>query len=49
MFIKYNNKNLKNRLDQNERKVVIRGAGTLGKLTINALHKLNIKVDCIKK
>ena len=45
MFIKYNNKNLKNLLDQNEGKVVIRGAGTLGKLAINALHKLNIKVD----
>ena len=45
MFIKYNNNNLKEILTKNEGKVVIRGAGTLGKLAINAFNNLNIKVD----
>ena len=45
MFIKYNNSNLKKILIKNDGKVVIRGAGTLGKLAINALNNLNIKVD----
>ena len=45
MFIDYNNKNLKEFLTKNEGEVIIRGAGTLGKLAVNALHKLNIKVD----
>ena len=45
MFIEYNNNNLKEILAQNKGKVIIRGAGTLGKIAINALYKLNIKVD----
>ena len=45
MFIDYNNNNLKEFLTKNEGEVIIRGAGTLGKLAVNALHKLNIKVD----
>lgn len=45
MFIKYSYLNLKKTLLENQGKVVIRGAGTLGKLAINALHKLNINVD----
>tara|TARA_B100000768_G_C11275691_1_gene375826 strand:- start:523 stop:1833 length:1311 start_codon:yes stop_codon:yes gene_type:complete len=45
MFIEYNNNNLKEILTQNKGKVIIRGAGTLGKIAINALYKLNIKVD----
>ena len=45
MFIDYNNNNLKEFLTKNEGEVIIRGAGTLGKLAVNALHKLNIEVD----
>jgi organic radical activating enzyme len=45
MFIDYNNNSLKEILTQNKGKVIIRGAGTLGKIAINALYKLNIKVD----
>ncbi len=45
MLKKYNLTNLKKVLNYNNNKVVLRGAGSLGKLAINALQKLDIKVD----
>ena len=45
MFIDYKFNNLKQVLELSKGKVVLRGAGVLGKLAINALHKLGIKVD----
>ena len=40
MYKKYKNENLKEILYNSKGKVVIRGAGTLGKLAINALYSL---------
>ena len=45
MYIKYKNESLKEILNKSNGKIVIRGAGTLGKLVINALYSLDIKVD----
>ena len=45
MYKKYKNENLKEILYNSKGKVVIRGAGTLGKLAINALYSLDINVD----
>jgi len=45
-LIDYKINNLKEILQKRSSKVVLRGAGTLGKLALNALYKLSIKVDC---
>ena len=45
-LINYKIDNLKEILQKRSSKVVLRGAGTLGKLALNALYKLSIKVDC---
>tara|TARA_Y100000590_G_scaffold432803_1_gene549212 strand:- start:1359 stop:2666 length:1308 start_codon:yes stop_codon:yes gene_type:complete len=45
MFIEYSYSDLKNKLSSNKEKIILRGAGTLGKLALNALYNLNINVD----
>ena len=45
MFIDYKFNNLKQVFESNKGKVVLRGAGVLGKLAINALYELDINVD----
>ena len=45
-LLNYNIGNLKETLEKRSSKIVLRGAGTLGKLVLNALNQLSIKVDC---
>jgi len=46
VLVEYNSKNLKEILNKRSSQIVLRGAGTLGKLVLNGLNQHSIKVDC---